>query len=386
VEARVAPDRLGYYTVGGKPKRYYTKFEALEQAIKTGSPLSFHWDDDFWSAQNWLHPTPTSLFELYRRRALQLREKYQHLIVMYSGGADSWNALRAFEAAGCPPDEILCWHQEGLEPNRDAVLHAEIFKVAIPSAQEYVKRNPRTKLTIVDGRDALAGMRWDHDSMLLHVTGGSASFNGALQMGYAAVLEALKHGDRTAIVTGNDKVLLSVRGGRYCLHFTEITAYKVRCACSLGAAPVDLELFYTTPDMPEISINQAHELKTRLDTLPAGWQDPWISRENRKSRFANFITAKSGALVHTRTINAWYFGWDPATFSVGKPGGSHFMTDSDRHVARFKTEELVQRWATLARKQYAWFSQVGPQHRNPWNRTFGAGKPMMATRPYFIEL
>ena len=47
------------------------------------------------------------LSEYYRRRAQQIRDKYDYVVLLYSGGPDSNNILHAFVHNGIKIDEIV---------------------------------------------------------------------------------------------------------------------------------------------------------------------------------------------------------------------------------------------------------------------------------------
>ena len=87
-------DIYGYYTVGGI--KMYSQIEAVEISNKLDLPIKWHFNDEVFSSLDWtVEPTET-LAELYKKRCEQLREKYDYLVLYYSGGADSDNILNHF--------------------------------------------------------------------------------------------------------------------------------------------------------------------------------------------------------------------------------------------------------------------------------------------------
>jgi hypothetical protein len=87
-------DRLGYYRVGFK--KFFNKTLALLENHKTGYEVQWIFNDNIYDKIDWTIPIRESLLDLYRRRAEQLRNKYDYLALYFSGGADSINILHAF--------------------------------------------------------------------------------------------------------------------------------------------------------------------------------------------------------------------------------------------------------------------------------------------------
>ena len=82
----------GYYKVG--QEKFVSKILAAIKATELKLPMTWHFHDDVFAK---VKPTgQISLKELYKERALQLREKYDYLILNYSGGSDSWTILNTF--------------------------------------------------------------------------------------------------------------------------------------------------------------------------------------------------------------------------------------------------------------------------------------------------
>ena len=107
-------DRLGFYLVGWK--KFYNKTLALLESKKTGYEVEWVFNNDVYSKIDWSIPIEESLMEIYRRRAQQLRDQYDYLILYFSGGADSGNVLHAFLENGIFIDEIVMQLPEIVKP------------------------------------------------------------------------------------------------------------------------------------------------------------------------------------------------------------------------------------------------------------------------------
>ena len=126
------PDKFGYYTVG--EKKSYSKLEVLEW----GEP-EWHFNDGVFSAIDWTIEPPFDLWELYKQRVKQIREQYDYVVLMYSGGADSHNVLSSFLEADCKIDEIATFWDYEKSGEKDSYLNAEITRVVIPHIKQLHK-------------------------------------------------------------------------------------------------------------------------------------------------------------------------------------------------------------------------------------------------------
>jgi hypothetical protein len=83
----------GYYTVDGID--FQSKIQACIFANKHNKKVEWKFNNQAFDTYNWSIEPEQSLDQLYDRRANDLREKYDYLILSYSGGADSHNILMA---------------------------------------------------------------------------------------------------------------------------------------------------------------------------------------------------------------------------------------------------------------------------------------------------
>ena len=146
-------DHWGYFTVG--PYNTYSKLEAIEISAKTGQDLQWHFNDESYGHFDWTEEPPGDLLFWYAERARQLRETYDYLVLMYSGGADSHNVLRAFIDNNIFIDEIVqVFAYEGTGTEKTSQANAESFYTSIPQTKFLIENNPtykNTKHSMIDG-------------------------------------------------------------------------------------------------------------------------------------------------------------------------------------------------------------------------------------------
>lgn len=144
---------------------YENKYEAMLAASKTDSALYYNYFDHVWSKFDRAMLGKYTLDALYRTRARQLREKYDYLILYFSGGADSYNVLRTFLDNDIKIDEVCVkWATKTLDPvNRvytpdttdiNATNYLSEWDYAIsPVLDELRKTHPEIKINVVNWLD-----------------------------------------------------------------------------------------------------------------------------------------------------------------------------------------------------------------------------------------
>jgi len=144
-------------------KKFINKYDALLHITNNNLPLpSYKFFDAVWDNFDRSLISTISLKELYRQRAIQLREKYDYLILYFSGGADSYNVLRSFIDNGIKLDEICVkWCNDTLTANTTIYTPNTIDSTAWnylsewdyaikPVLDEISKSHPEIKIEIVD--------------------------------------------------------------------------------------------------------------------------------------------------------------------------------------------------------------------------------------------
>lgn len=270
-------EKYGHYEVDGRI--FLSKLEALVASNYTYSKIKYYYNDDEFSKYDWSkEPEPTvGIEEFYKRRALQLRNKYDYLILMYSGGPDSTNILNTFVKNNIHIDEIVNVNSYSrTNVVQDTIHNADYVYNVKPTLDQLIKDyNLKTKITIIDEVD-LVKQHWKHhqtigeyDSLVNAIPAPSMIMTKQVWVRYVPhiwrmVLDAKNIG----IMIGADKALLAVKDGRYCKFFNDIigpdTGYYNQNDNDLKHLNL-LEYFYTSTDDVALSIKQAHILKNFVE-------------------------------------------------------------------------------------------------------------------------
>jgi hypothetical protein len=280
-------------------------------------------------------------------RARQIREKYDHVSVFFSGGSDSWNMVQAFFSAGCFIDEILTvWNRKA---NNKFVLDTSVtdprnieaeFDLTAKQGLQWIQdHSPRTKITYIDVSDGVVDKlnRFDGEEWL---TTSFEHLNPQFVTRWSVTREhthrnQLDRGLRTALVYGVDKPKVCIKDNKYHVYFLDKI---VNCFTGNWNDPeytnIHTEFFYWTPDLPEIVVKQSHMIRRWFESNPA--LKPILQWPGSSS------TLRQAYEVVTRSLI--YPGWNTNTFQCVKPNLTSHMEWDDWFFRTYKDTRVYDSW------------------------------------------
>jgi len=279
-DALIDHSRLGRYWVGDKP--FFNKAEAYIYASKTNEKVWWDFNDSIFSSIDWTIPIETSLSELYRQRAQQLRDKYDYVSVFFSGGVDSGNAMHAFLDNNILLDEIIVYRPKLLDSSYSMAdrseinLYAETEFAALPHLRKYVK-DPRTKIRILDTDSAVDSFL--RDESLVNQFHTLNQFNPteltrtALSFTDPEWRQLYAAGKKVCHIQGADKPIIRTTLTEYyfqfkdSIHFVMEPHYHTDTSEMISKHQFH-ELFYWTPDLPQLVIKQCQIMKHICEVNP----------------------------------------------------------------------------------------------------------------------
>jgi len=310
---------LGYYTCDGI--EFAGKIQALQYSTITHKPVEWHFNRWEFGQHNWMAEPPETLDQLYQRRARQIREQYDYVILSFSGGSDSWNIMRAFMDQGLLVDEIVSnW---ALDANSkyivlDSTQHSSWNNVAeyhlncVERIKEIQARSPATKITVNDTSRALIDTLLTADDASWTATKSEVlNITGATNFNYKYFRQIRKQFDRDkkiAIVVGHDKPKLIIKDQQLYLYFIDKNINLVNVQEHLGEYPNCHTIsFYWSPDSCDMLAKQAHTILRVI---------------NQNKRFATVFSitdSKVQRLIQEPILKRWlYSTWDTNWFQVQK--------------------------------------------------------------------
>jgi len=312
-------DKLGVYRVGDL--KFYSKLEAIEYMKKTGVHLHWDFNEAVFGCYDWTREPSESILELYRRRAQQLRDKYDYLILFYSGGADSTTALESFVDNDIKLDEIASYVNLEATGDTNSMLNAEIFRVAVPQIDQLKQKYPWLKHRLIEvsaiNLDFLNNKRnrfdWIYSVNNFYTPN---TMRESMPLKIKEWADLINQGKKLGIIYGLDKPRVYHINKRWVLRFLDFIDSGPSVKSMAGQQPYTDELFYWTPDLPEIVIKQAHIIKNYLKR--SNVKDlPFVSTEKSDLCYTEINDTKywlSNHGVHSLI----YPKWKIDTFSVGK--------------------------------------------------------------------
>jgi len=310
------PDKFGFYQVGNI--KTYSKVEAIEVQKRTGHFPEWNFNRSVFDHVNWKIEPPGQLWDYYKARARQIRESYDYCVLFYSGGSDSHNILNAWLEEGCEIDEVASFCYFDAAGTR-AFMNSEVDRVAIPIMKELNKvKNINFRLIdfskdVVDAVDQFSD-EWKYLSNF-HWTPNSKTILMWRQR-IAEYRRMIDSGKKVCFVWGSDKPKVFYDGKLY-FQFVDIIdnciSPKMQQEYNNGFFD---ELFYWTPDMPEIVVKQAHVVKRFVETVhdPA-FYEPESTNDTHGAGYNKILKTHLSQWGLKQVI---YPRWNPTTFVDGK--------------------------------------------------------------------
>ena len=320
---------FGYYQVGNLAT--FSKIEALEWREKFGSSIEYKFNDAVFDCYDWTVEPTRTLTELYQHRARQIREKYDYIVLFYSGGADSHNMLMSFVSQGLYVDEICSFGSLMGDHDKNSFFNREVFETSAPTAQNLIATNPvyhTTKFRFLDLSPLIADLfKKVAVDEFAYLSNSTVSINNVARQWLRDWDTEFKHvmeTKRMCFVWGHDKPRTMHRDGKFGIHFMDINDNCVGPRVQLlNNQDWHDELFYNSPDLPELIIKQAHEImKWTNSTGPdhPGWSSD-VTGLGHVIRHQG--TSWQAYWLKQNTVSSIVYPWfNPLQFYQNKPSNS----------------------------------------------------------------
>lgn len=321
-------EQFGCYQVGDL--KFFSKLEATQAHDSLGLPIHWNFNEAVFSSYNWQVEPTESLDELYRRRAQQIRDKYDYLVLWFSGGADSNNVLNSFIDNDIKIDECVSLVNYAATGDKHNFLNGEIFNVAAPKIEQARLKQPHLIHRLVD----LSQITIDHFTQkdtkfdwIYHMNGYLNANNASKQDIKLKVKEwadMINAGKKVGFIHGIDKPRITQVKDNYYFMFVDLVDTAVSGNIQMLNRPWEFdELFYWTPDMPELVIKQAHVVKKFVAGLLADSNCLGNSAET-------VVVVRDGKKLYLKLDpmhRLIYPGWYPVPYQAKAP--SLFFTPRD---------------------------------------------------------
>jgi len=328
-------DEFGFYQVGEYTS--YSKVEALEVSKKTGKEVIWNFNNEILKNYNWKIEPPESFKELYGRRAKQIREKYDYIVLWYSGGADSNNMVNSFIKNNLHIDEIAQYHNYEADGTWDSYFNEEVAKVAAPNTQQLIKDYPNIKHRLFD-QSKLTATVYNKDNNHLDFIYKQNNWltPNAITRSYFREnckdwQDIIDSGKTLCFVWGIEKPILQLINGKYCVRYADVFDNCVSPRRQqLNREWEHDEFFYWSPEMPDLVAKQGHTIMKHLRSInqsniellvKSNWltTDILLATPNNTTPMPNLVFNNKQYYLPNNSMHTMiYPWWDPTTFSNGK--------------------------------------------------------------------
>ena len=381
----LSKDKFGFYQVG--EFKSYSKVEAIELSNKIKKPVHWNFNDEVFSAYDWKIEPLQNLKDLYAARARQIRERYDYIVLWWSGGADSYTMLRAFVDNGIHVDELATFHNHGGDGSWDTYLNSEVKRMAIPVAEKILEQSPTTKFRLVDHLDYQKDLYTKDDNRFDFLYKANAIFSpNQLARRYIReqekdYLDLFAAGKKVCFVWGMDKPRVTKSYGKFAINFVDIVDNSVNPLTQLMDRDWEHdEFFYWSPDSCDLLCKQAHVVARYLKNIPKeDYSSRWLSEKENVLGFTNLGT-KTLYLTNDGLHRIVYPDWHPDNYSSGKHDFLLMWSPRDEWFLKDTHTEQVQIYTAGIEKLA---EVVGKRWWKKGNILNGV-TPCL-TRPYYIE-
>jgi len=330
----------GYWKVGDR--YFFDKSKCLRYATEIKNyQITFHYNDDFYSTLDHTQEPNESLEELYRLRAQELRDKYDYIILSFSGGADSYNVLDVFLknnihidcVATSYPIKAIEKLKDNFDPSNrsaDNVIF-EYTEVAHPKLIEVSKVSPSTEIAVLDHTDVALNMLGNGKLHIMPVGGiGAAPGLAGHYMIGQKVREYANKG-KALYLTGVDKprIAYNPSSNKFATYFEDVSLVLGNWTDDAynGYKP-HVEHFYYSTEMPAIRLKQLSIFKRALSSI--------VRTETKGiQRGFAWLNENNNIMFNVHNIffkKLLYPTWSESFFQAGKPSGFFFQEHSNWYL------------------------------------------------------
>lgn len=315
---------LGYYYCNGIS--FSSKVNALLYSKTVNQPVEWDFNNKEFYAYDWFIEPEESLDELYNKRARELREKYDYLILSFSGGSDTNNILEAFIRQNLHIDEIVTNHLTSATKKTTILdtnvknswnFAAEHQLQAVPRLQYIKDKLPKTKITVLDVSDIVLNSMSDFDDVdWVLGRNDHLSIGQLFRYNYHHFSEMRKQFDKNlkiAIIVGLDKPKTKIVNNKFYIFFSDTTA-NITTINDFNDEYTNIktELFYWSPSCLPMLCKQGHVIKRWLEQNPQ-MQYAWVLKPGVMNGY------EMARLVHEKALRSViYTTWNEKWFQTDK--------------------------------------------------------------------
>lgn len=256
-----------YYSNDGY--MFSSKIKAIEHQQKTDALINFYYYDEIYDKLNWNVEPPLSLNDYYKEQALRLREKYDYLVLCFSGGLDSTNILETFYYNNIKLDKIFIVgaFSQDEHSRSDENMNIEAYTSAFPHVEKLGLSSITHKFDYTQYLSNIGNLSLSrYGNEWIDNVGSWFSPHHMFwkDMENYAIPHEMRD-KKSAMIFGKEKSRINFENGKFGFRFSDVwfTCY----GGSYGNEYCDRVAFYMDPYYTPIVLKQTHILKRTAKIL-----------------------------------------------------------------------------------------------------------------------
>jgi hypothetical protein len=388
-------NKFGYFSVGNQ--NLYSKLDAINLSISTGEKVQWHFNDEVFSKQGWTMEPEKDIRTMYRERAQAIRDRFDYVVVMFSGGSDSTTVLDSFIDNGILVDEVFMHQWIKYQPEGvDSYLNTEITYSALPYLKRKLPTAWNTRVRLYDPSDYALACLNDDDFVESSWRGMNnvhnlqqISLHHNIENRFPEYLRLREQGKRIVFVWGEAKphIDYDLEKNKHYFWFQDHYAQAPQPRDQeLNDSFCQHEHFFNDPLHPEIKVKQAHLVLKVLKQITH--RTDIFYRNDDKSPERTFRSSV-GHTYH----NGEYYGLDRNALNCAMYPDWNFLTyHQDKRPGRVvhQSHAWIERHDPIATKKF--FLGFVKAHKNlgeEWVRWYLDGVKFKGIKrlsiPYYLE-
>lgn len=330
--------KFGCWKVGSH--FFNDKVEAAISASTSKQKLEFVFNNDLWNKP---FKTNKTLKELYKDRAQQIRDKYDKIVLYFSGGSDSSNILDTFLEHNIKLDCVYVrWPFDVInsslhtpnDKNKSAFNFNSEWDYAVKPRLEWLsKYRPDIKIELKN----IGGLTESdnfNDSKFDGINCHYSPVNIARKSTFSNFeIESIDKGYTVGQISGIDKPMLHQDlEGNVSMRFVDDFFHTMM---SVPFNQYGIEFFYWTAEMPELAYTMAYQVFQHFTLNP---QKRFLVPGVLYQQMPKEIKHACREAFFQEVKEVCYPGWDNSTFQTEKPKHP-FRIDKDFWF--FQSSEFV---------------------------------------------
>lgn len=262
-------------------KIFYNPFLAFLHGAHNSPHVSpqFVCYDSVFKKLDWTVEPPESIRELIDARTRQLAQRYDKIILAFSGGTDSITVYNSFIRQNIFIDEIIISYSP----------YTEAHPVA--NADWLLKNHPDklTRITVLNRNDSQYYTKFKNEDWVLENSGNLGYFNLSAPGAYFYRHCVDSWGNTNwAMIIGYEKPNIIRENNQW-------LAVHLDKTIKPSLSYPNLEYFFLTPDFPKLHIKQNHMLlryiKKSYDKFHEGWNSVSVCGKKNSQDYINYANA-----------------------------------------------------------------------------------------------